>query len=95
MSILLVKTNSKKIKNLFKDLLDQQFKTAKDYKPKLEWFEGVWTSYKPEKGKDKRGKTGVDQKILSDIGIILSNIPSSVDVHKTIKKIFENKKRKY
>jgi len=81
-----------KNKKSFKDLLDQQFKTAKDYKPKLEWFEGVWTSYKPEKGKDKRGKTGVDQKILSDIGIILSNIPSSVDVHKTIKKIFENKK---
>ena len=23
----------------FKDLLDDQFKTAKDYKPKIEWFE--------------------------------------------------------
>ena len=25
----------------FKDLLDQQFKTAKDYNPKIEWFEGT------------------------------------------------------
>ena len=35
--------------NKFKDLLDQQFKTAKDYKPKIEWFEGTWSRYKPEK----------------------------------------------
>ena len=37
----------------FKTLLDDQFKTAKDYKPKIEWFEGAWSSYKPKKGKDK------------------------------------------
>ena len=36
----------------FKDLLDEQFKTAKDYKPKIEWFEGTWSRYKPERGKD-------------------------------------------
>ena len=36
----------------FKTLLDDQFKTAKDYKPKIEWFEGAWSSYKPKKGKD-------------------------------------------
>ena len=28
----------------FKDLLDNQFKTAKDYNPKIEWFEGAWSS---------------------------------------------------
>ena len=33
----------------FKTLLDDQFKTAKDYKPKIEWFEGAWSSYKPKK----------------------------------------------
>ena len=35
----------------FKDLLDDQFKNAKDYKPKIEWFEGTWSRYKPERGK--------------------------------------------
>ena len=29
----------------FKNLLDDQFKTAKDYKPKIEWFEGTWSRY--------------------------------------------------
>ena len=49
------------IKN-FKSLLDDQFKNAKDYKPQIEWFEGTWSAYKPEKGKDKRGITGADTK---------------------------------
>ena len=39
----------------FKNLLDDQFKNAKDYKPKIRWFEGTWSRYKPERGKDKRG----------------------------------------
>ena len=42
----------------FKNLLDDQYKSAKDYNPKIEWFEGTWSRYKPEKGKDKRGVSG-------------------------------------
>ena len=42
--------------------LDEQFKNAKNYKPKIEWFEGSWSRYKPERGKDKRGVTGADVK---------------------------------
>ena len=44
------------MKTKFKNLLEEQFKTAKEYKPKLEWYEGVWSRFKPEKGKDKREK---------------------------------------
>ena len=77
----------------FKDLLDQQFKTAKDYKPKIEWFEGTWSRYKPEKGKDKRGATGVDLNILSDISIKINTIPSEANIHKTISKILDNRKK--
>ena len=29
----------------FKNLLDDQFKNAKDYKPKIRWFEGTWSRY--------------------------------------------------
>ena len=38
----------------FKDLLDEQFENAKDYKPKIEWFEGTWSdiSQKEEKIKE-------------------------------------------
>ena len=77
----------------FKDLLDQQFKTAKDYKPKIEWFEGTWSRYKPEKGKDKRGATGVDSNILLNISNKINEVPSDSNIHKTIKKILETTKK--
>ena len=57
----------KKLIKEFKELLDDQYKNAKDYKPKIEWFEGTWSRYKPEKGKDKRGVTGYDIKKLKEI----------------------------
>tara|TARA_Y100001970_G_scaffold290370_1_gene423883 strand:- start:5486 stop:8389 length:2904 start_codon:yes stop_codon:yes gene_type:complete len=83
----------KKMKNDFKLLLEEQFRTAKNYKPKLEWYEGVWSRFKPEKGKDKRGITGVTAEKIKKIGEKITHIPIDFEVHKTIKKIFENKKK--
>ena len=72
----------------FKDLIDEQYKTSKDYKPKLEWFEGAWSQYRPEKGKDKRGKSGVKLEKLLLISEKINLIPETINLHKTIKKIF-------
>ncbi len=77
----------------FKDLLDDQFKTAKDYNPKIEWFEGAWSSYKPKKGKDKRGITGADKKILKNISDKINVVPTEINIHKTINKILQNRKK--
>ena len=82
---------NKSIKN-FKDLLDEQFKNAKDYKPKIEWFEGTWSRYKPEKGKDKKGVTGFDTKKLKEISNKINSIPQELNIHKTILKVLENRK---
>ena len=76
----------------FKELLDNQYKNAKDYKPKIEWFEGTWSRYRPERGKDKRGVTGSDTKKLKDISNKINTIPSEVNIHKTISKILDNRK---
>ena len=71
----------------FKDLLDDQFKNAKDYKPKIEWFEGSWSAYRPEKGKDKRGVTGAETKKLLEISDKINATPEKLSLHKTIVKI--------
>ncbi len=67
----------------FKNLLDEQYKSAKDYKPKIEWFEGTWSRYKPEKGKDKRGITGYDENKLKIISNKINAIPNEKNIHKT------------
>ncbi len=76
----------------FKILLDDQFKNAKDYKPKIAWFEGTWSAYKPEKGKDKRGVTGADIKKLLDISEKINASSDELNLHKTIVKILNNRK---
>ena len=76
----------------FKELLDEQYKSAKNYKPKIEWFEGTWSRYKPEKGKDKRGITGFDESKLREISNRINFISDDKNVHKTIFKIFNTRK---
>ena len=79
--------------NNFKDLLDEQFKSAKDYNPKITWFEGTWSRYKPEPGKDKRGVSGVHIEQLKAISDRINVIPQEINPHKTISKIFELRKK--
>ena len=76
----------------FKDLLDDQFKNAKDYNPKIEWFEGTWSAYKPEKGKDKRGVTGADTNKLLEISEKINSPKENLNLHKTIVKILTARK---
>ena len=72
----------------FKDLLNDQYKNAKDYKPKIAWFEGTWSAYKPEKGKDKRGVTGADTKKLLSISEKINSLPTNLNLHKIYKIYF-------
>jgi len=85
----ITKEDFEKMKKDFRNLLDEQFKTAKNYKPKIEWFEGSWSRYKPEKGKDRRGKSGVDLNKLVKISEKINNIPPDINIHKTINKILD------
>ena len=78
----------------FRELLDDQYKNAKNYKPKIEWFEGTWSRYKPARGKDKRGVTGYDLKKLKIISEKINTIPKEINIHKTIAKVLENRKLK-
>ena len=76
----------------FRNLLDDQFKNAKDYKPQIQWFEGTWSAYRPEKGKDKRGVTGADTKKLLEISEKINSSPEKLNLHKTIVKILNSRK---
>ena len=79
--------------NDFKNLLDDQFKNANDYKPKLNWFEGTWSRYQPKKGKDQRGQTGVDIPKLKKLSEKINFLGPELNIHKTIQKIFINRNK--
>ena len=79
----------------FKDFLSKEFANARSYKEKMTWFDGVWSRFKPEIGKDKRGITGVEKKELINIGKKITEIPKNFSLHKTLMKIFENKRKMF
>ncbi len=83
------------IKNKLKDFLNTEFKNARNFKQKMTWFDGVWSRFKPEIGKDKRGKTGVDKKDLIKIGKKITEVPNGFNIHKTLSKILDNKRKMF
>ena len=85
--------NLQKEKTKFKNFLEREFETSKNYKSELKWFEGAWSRFKPGLGKDKRGVSGVEKKKLIEIGKKITNIPIDFKVHKTLKKIFDLRKK--
>ena len=78
-------------KKEFNNLLENQFKSAKDHHPKIDWFEGTWSRYRPQKGKDKIGNTGVQNNELIKISEKIHSLDENLKIHRTIKRIFENR----
>ena len=73
----------------FKNFLEKEFETSKNYRSELKWFDGAWSRFKPGLGKDKRGVSGVEKEKLIEVGKKISTIPNNFNTHKTLKKIFD------
>jgi 2-oxoglutarate dehydrogenase E1 component len=83
------------IKVNFKKYLEKEYNDSKNYKSDLKWYEGTWSRFKPELGKDKKGVSGIKLNTIVEIGKKITSIPENFIVHKTIKKIFDNKKKMF
>jgi 2-oxoglutarate dehydrogenase E1 component len=79
--------------------LEEEFEAAKGYKPnKADWFEGKWQGLgQPKKNGDTRraADTGVDLKILQDVGATLCAVPDGFNIHKTLARILDAKKEMF
>ena len=82
-------------KNDFKIFLEKEFISSKNYKSELKWFDGAWSRFKPGLGKDKRGVSGVNKDKLLEIGKKLTFIPEDFNIHKTLKKIFNQRYERF
>ena len=93
---LFTKEEVEKQKLSYKKRLDEEFELSKKYIPnEQDWFTGTWSKFTTEYGSDRRGVTGVDLRIIKNLGKKLCDIPDKFDAHPTIRRIFEAKKKMF
>jgi 2-oxoglutarate dehydrogenase E1 component len=76
--------------------LESEFESGQAYKPnKADWLDGAWTGLRTADNQDetRRGKTAVPLKSLKDIGKKLTDVPGDFEVHRTIGRFLENRRK--
>jgi 2-oxoglutarate dehydrogenase E1 component len=80
----------------YRKRLDDAFGVATGYKAnKADWLDGRWAGLKSAAAQDdeRRGKTGVDAKKLSEIGLKLTKVPKSFTLHKTMTRVLDGRRK--
>jgi 2-oxoglutarate dehydrogenase E1 component len=81
----------------WKAKLEVEFEIGQSYKPnKADWLDGRWSGFKAikEDADDPRaGQTGVPAKILKEITRTITDVPAGFNVHKTIQRFLDNRRK--
>jgi len=78
--------------------LDAEFEAGQAYKPnKADWLDGKWSGLKQAKDLDdpRRGQTGITREDMDTLGTALSNVPEGFNVHRTIRRFLDNRKKMF
>jgi 2-oxoglutarate dehydrogenase E1 component len=78
----------------FKDELEVELEASNGFRPnKADWLDGRWAGLGRAEGEAQRGETGVDLDILRDVGMKLSHVPEGFNIHKTIQRFMDNRRK--
>ncbi len=78
----------------FKAYLSDEFDAADSFRPnKADWLDGQWSGFVPPVDDDRRGDTAVELDDLNEIGAALTHYPQNFNIHKTLARILEQKKK--
>ncbi|MGF7158487.1 2-oxoglutarate dehydrogenase E1 component [Rhodoligotrophos appendicifer] len=79
----------------FRRQLDEEFESSDSYKPnKADWLDGRWAGFtQPKDEGPRKGVTGVPMDMLKEIGTKLTEIPEGFNAHRTIKRIFMQRRK--
>jgi 2-oxoglutarate dehydrogenase E1 component len=80
----------------FRARLEEEYEAGQAYKPnKADWLDGRWSGIKASRDYDdpRRGKTGVPLDRLKEIGRKLSFAPEGFQVHRTIKRLLDTRRK--
>ncbi len=85
-----------KMRGDWRHRLEAEFEAGQGYKPnKADWLDGRWSIIKAgmEIDDPRRGNTGVDVAKLREIGEKITRVPEDFQVHRTINRFLENRKK--
>ena len=84
------------MKTEFNDHLQAEFEAGEDYRPnKADWLDGKWSGLATGKGEYQRGETGYPVPLLQEIGKTLTHVPDGFNIHRTVARQLENKKKMF
>ncbi|MEM6681383.1 MAG: 2-oxoglutarate dehydrogenase E1 component [Pseudomonadota bacterium] len=90
---------AKDMQNNFVNFLEDEFEAGENYKPnQADWFDGRWAGLsKPEEDQSnaRRADTGIEESTLREIGKTLTSVPEYFNIHKTLKRVLDNKDRMF
>ncbi|HEX4097205.1 MAG TPA: 2-oxoglutarate dehydrogenase E1 component, partial [Caulobacteraceae bacterium] len=76
----------------FDAYLDKEFEAGKTYHAdRADWLDGKWAGLSPEH-EELRGNTAVPLQKLRDLGLKFTTLPGRLDVHKTVRRVIENRR---
>jgi 2-oxoglutarate dehydrogenase E1 component len=65
--------------------LDEAFEAANSFKPnKADWLDGKWAGLERKSAEFVRGDTGVDEKLLREVGAGLCRVPDGFNLHRAL-----------
>ena len=83
----------KSIQDRTSSILSSEFEAAKDYTPsKKDWLSSHWTGFHSPLQMSRIRNTGVPANMLKQVGLAITELPSSFTPHKQIKKVYENRR---
>jgi 2-oxoglutarate dehydrogenase E1 component len=83
----------------FVAVLEQEFESAKGYKPnEADWFGGRWAGLnKPADPETARRNvpTAIEGKLFESLGRVLTTVPADLEIHKTLARIVDAKREMF
>ena len=74
----------------FLDYLEEAFQATETYKPnQADFLGGAWEGMIVAPEGPNRGKTSIDQNTLSEVGGVLSHIPSDFNINKKLRRVID------
>jgi len=81
------------IKKSVNQILESEFEASKNWNNSpTDWLSSKWSGFKSPLQRSRTRETGVSIEKLKDIGLKLSTIPSNLNIHKQLDKIFAARK---